>query len=181
MKRRIELIAAPPAIQPGGYVREAYADHTAARTPLLDVSVESRGAGWEIFLSWPCAEASQRTRHDVNLFADGAAILAPSQPGAPMITMGSDAAGVDGWLWMADREGSLRIHAQGLGTVERSPASSDVRVSAAWIDGQWGVKYELASWPSLDKLSQIGFAVWQGADAERAGLKSVTPNWITLP
>ncbi|MCB1685207.1 MAG: hypothetical protein R3E82_21510 [Pseudomonadales bacterium] len=181
MKQRINLIAAPPAIQPGGYIRQAYADHIQPQTRLLDVSVESRGAGWEIFLSWSCVEAVSKTASDVNLFCDAAALLAPATVDAPLMTMGSDAAGVDGWLWAADREGCLRIQAMGLGTVERTPPPPDVRVSAAWIDQRWGVKFELPDWASLSQRRQIGFAVWQGASAERAGLKSVSPAWIPIP
>jgi DMSO reductase family type II enzyme heme b subunit len=180
VKRRIELIAAPPSIQPGGYVRRAYADHTRALTPWADVSVESYGDGWHVFVAWPCPASVIETKHDVDLFADAAAILAPSSPDAPMLTMGSEAAGVDGWLWRADREHGMRVSAHGLGSVERFEAPAGTAMTAAWSEQRWGVRFELAAWDSLSKQKQIGIAVWRGAAAERGGLKSVSPNWISI-
>jgi len=180
VKKRIELIAAPTSIQPGGYVRRAYADHTRASTPWAEVSVEARGGGWQVFVSWPCPESVSDIRHDVDLFSDAAAILAPSAPDAPMMTMGSATAGVDGWLWRADREQGLRVSAHGLGSLDRSDAPPGTAVTAAWADKRWGVRFELPAWPSLDAQHLIGIAVWRGAAAERGGLKSVSPNWVAI-
>ncbi len=180
MKERITLIAAPTSIQPGGYVRRAYADRTRASTPWADVSVEARGGGWQVFMAWPCPESVTDTRHDVDLFSDAAAILAPSAPDAPMLTMGNAVAGVDGWLWRADREQSMRVIAHGLGSVERSDAPPEVVVTSAWANQRWGVRFELPAWPSLDMQQLIGVAVWRGTAAERGGLKAVSPNWIPL-
>jgi steroid C-25 hydroxylase gamma subunit len=180
VKRRIELIAAPPSIQPGGYVRRAYADRTRPLTPWTDVSVEPLGEGWRVFLSWPCDASVTQTRSDVDLFTDAAAILAPSAPDAPMISMGSETAGVDGWLWRADREQGLRVSAHGLGSVERLDAPPGTAVAAAWADNRWGVRFELPAWDSLTRLKLIGIAVWRGSAAERGGLKAVSPNWISI-
>jgi len=180
MKNRIELIAAPPGIQPGGYVPRAYADRTRPETPWVDVRVEPRRDGWEIFLSWPCAESTIETKHDVDVFPDAAAILAPAAPDAPLITMGSESAGVDGWLWRADREQGLRVSAHGLGSVERLDVPPGTAVTAAWVDGRWGVRFELPVWDSLARQQAIGVAVWRGAASERGGLKAVSPNWIPI-
>ena len=180
MKARISLIAAPAAIQPGGYVRVAYADRTEPSTTDLEVRVEEHGRGWEIFLSWACTAASSRTTQDVDRFADAAAVLAPSRPDAALMTMGSETAGVDGWFWKADREKGIRFQARGLGTVERSDPPADVQVTGLWQAGRWGVKFQLPAWDSLSLHGRIGFAIWQGAASERAGLKSVSPGWIEL-
>lgn len=180
MKRRIELMAAPPSIQPGGYIRQAYADRTEPATPWADLVVEPRGSGWHVLVSWACAEQSTRTRHDVNLFSDACAILAPAAPDAPMMTMGSATAAVDGWLWHADRESSVRVTARGLGSVERLEPAAGTQVAGVWSGGRWAVSFELPAWDSLRRQQLIGVAVWQGVAAERAGLKSVSTNWIPI-
>lgn len=181
MRQRIQLMAAPPAIQPGGYVAKAYSGHTSPQTSWLDVSVDSRGAGWEIVLAWKCDEPVTDTSRDVDRFADAAAILAPSVEGAPLITMGTGDAGVDGWYWRSDRDGGLRIHANGLGTSERSELPGGATVTALRSEDGWGLRFELPEWSSLDRSRQIGFAVWRGAASERAGLKAVSPSWLPLP
>ena len=181
MKKRIQLIAAPVAIQPGGYVRAAYADRTTPRTAELDVRVEERGPGWEIFLSWACATECSRTTQEVDRFADAAAIMAPSRADAALMTMGSENAGVDGWFWKAHREQGIRFQARGLGTVEANDLPAHAQLTGLWQAGRWGVKFELPAWDSLALHRRIGFAVWQGAASERAGLKSVSPGWIELP
>ncbi|MGE0621236.1 MAG: hypothetical protein AB7I04_13465 [Pseudomonadales bacterium] len=181
MKQRIQLIAAPPALQPGGYVKQAYADHVQPHTTDLDVRVDALGTGWEVFLSWRCAEPSRHSAGDVTRFADGAGIMAPAHADAPLMTMGSGGAGVDGWLWHADREQGWRFRAAGLGTVDRIPMPVGARVDAGWQDGRWGVRFELPEWASLGTHRRIGFAIWQGAAAERGGLKSISPGWIELP
>lgn len=180
MKRRIDLIAAPPAIQPGGYVNRAYADRVRPITPWVNVQVDSRGAGFRILLSWPCPKQVTKIVDDVDRFPDAAALLAPATPDAPMMTMGSADAAVDGWFWRADREASIRVRAHGLGTMERLVTPTDASVGATWANAHWGVQFELPSWPSISAQQRIGVAIWRGADAERAGLKSVTPNWIPL-
>jgi DMSO reductase family type II enzyme heme b subunit len=98
-----------------------------------------------------------------------------------MMTMGSATAGVDGWLWRADRERGLRIAAHGLGSVERCEIPRAVRIAGVWTDGRWGVSFELPAWDALTRERRIGVAVWRGVEAERAGLKSVSPDWIALP
>ena len=71
--------------------------------------------------------------------------------------------------------------AEGLGTVKREAAPSEWRAEGVWRDGNWSVAYELPSWPSLAEQSQLSFAIWRGAAADRGGLKSICPQWIPLP
>lgn len=180
MKQRIQLMAAPPSIQPGGYVSKAYADRSEPGTQWADLVVESRGNGWHVFVAWPCPERRTNTTTDVDRFSDAAAILAPTTPDAPMMTMGNQDAPVDGWLWRADRTQGMRVTAHGFGTSERLDLPAHATVNGAWAEGRWGVSFDLPAWESLSRLRLIGVAIWQGAAAERAGLKSVSTNWIAL-
>jgi hypothetical protein len=42
------------------------------------------------------------------------------------------------------------------------------------------VRFEFPSWPALEQQKSIGVAIWQGASAQRAGLKSVTADWLKV-
>ena len=39
---------------------------------------------------------------------------------------------------------------------------------------------QLPGWLELEKAGRVGVAVWQGAQRERAGLKSVSTDWVAL-
>ena len=159
---------------------KAYAHRTEPGTPWADLVVEPRGSGWHVFVAWPCPDRRANTTTDVNRFSDAAAILAPATPDAPMMTMGNQDAPVDGWLWRADREGGIRVTARGFGTSERLDLPARTTITAAWSNGLWGVGFDVPGWESLRRQMLIGVAVWQGVAAERAGLKSVSTNWITV-
>ena len=38
----------------------------------------------------------------------------------------------------------------------------------------------MPNWQALEQEMKLGVAVWQGARAQRAGLKSVSPDWIEV-
>lgn len=179
MKKRIELIAAPTAIQPSAYVKSAYGD-AKANTPWVDFNINRQGDSWEIFLMWPCAEPIYDTKKDVNLFADAVALLAPLTEQAPMMTMGDANNPIEGYMWRSDNKKTIKIDSGGLGSVKRSAVSADIKTFAHWDKNIWGVKINIPHWSALVNHKKIGIAVWQGSSADRAGLKSVTPNWITL-
>jgi len=179
MKKRIDLMPAPTAIQPGNYVRKAY-EKTIANTPWIDISVNPVSDGWEMMLLWPCKTPVKDTRNDVNLFADAVAVLVPVTPQAMMMTMGDENNAVEGVMWRSDHKEPTQISAHGLGSVERSKAQAGMKVMGAWEKDMLGVKIEIPEWAALTQQNRVGVAVWQGANADRAGLKSVTPDWINL-
>lgn len=180
MRTKHELIAAPAGMQPGGYVREAYLDRTQPRTASVELELSQSSGVWRAVVQWDCPEPVRDVRANPSLFCDAAALLAPSAAGAPWITMGAPGLGVDGVLWRADGDALLRVSAEGLGTVKREPAPKSWTAAAAWSAGRWRVELELGNWESLARQRQLAVAVWRGADAERGGLKSVTPGWIEV-
>lgn len=181
MKRRVELIAAPTAMQPGGYVRAAYRERVQPTTPAVDLEVASQSGRWSVAVQWPCPTPVREVRGDPGLFCDALALLAPSADDSPWITMGAPGHGVDGMLWRADGDALLRVSAEGLGTVKRAPAPEAWSAVAGWKAGTWRVEIALRGWESLDARRQLAVAVWRGAEAERGGLKSVSPGWIEVP
>jgi hypothetical protein len=95
--------------------------------------------------------------------------------------MGAPGLGVDGVLWRADGDALLRVSAEGLGSVKREAVPKGWTAASAWRANAWLVAFELPGWQSLAQQRRLAVAVWRGAEAERGGLKSVTPGWIEVP
>lgn len=180
MKRTIDLITAPTGIQPGGYISEAYADAERTLTPKVTLSLEASGKGWRALLLWPCAEPVTDITGDTNRFVDAAALLVPRDTDAPMMSMGAEDYPVEGLLWRANEKAPRPFEARGLGSVERLAPRDGAAVTANWDRGSWGVAFEIDEWAALTETRKIGLAIWQGREAERAGLKSVTEDWIEI-
>lgn len=180
MKKRINLVAAPTAIQPGDYVAVAYADATRAETAFVNLDLEKTALGWRATLAWPCPEPIKDIRGDTNRFGDAAALLVPVRADTAMISMGAVGYPVEGFLWRADWESPKAIKAGGFGTVERLDAPRGWRALGEWQSGTWLVRFEMPSWLALEQQMKLGVAVWRGARAQRAGLKSVSPDWIEV-
>jgi DMSO reductase family type II enzyme heme b subunit len=178
MRSKVSLIAAPTGLSPGGYVAKAYADRGAPRTPVAELEVEKSGAVFRIRVSWACVQPVRELGDDVDRFVDAAAVLAPSVPDAPWFSMGAPGKAVLGVLWRADREALFGVRAEGLGTVERSVAPDAWKARAEWKGGRWLLELELGGFGALDSQEQLALAVWQGAEGDRAGLKSVSPGWL---
>jgi len=180
VRSKISLIAAPVGLSPGGYVPKAYADRTAPKTPVAEFEVTQAGAGWRIRLVWACAEPHRELGDDVDRFVDAAAVLAPTVADAPWMTMGAPGKALEGALWRADRADLIGVRAEGLGTVERGEAPAGWRAQAEWKAGRWRLELEIPGWAVLDARRQLAIAVWQGAEGDRGGLKSVSPSWVEI-
>ena len=177
-KKTLPLMAAPVGMQPGKYVPAAYADATAVLTPSITVSAE-RARGWRFELTWQCARTVTKVEA-LNSFVDACAVLSAANPQTPWITMGAPGLPVEGALWRADRPAPLLIRAEGLGSVVRGEPLAGWSAKPEWKAGTWKLVLELGAWAPLDKSGRFAVAVWQGADQQRAGLKSVTQDWVVV-
>lgn len=181
MHSKISLIAAPTGLSPGGYVSKAYANRSAPHTAVADLEVVRTKTGvWRIRVVWDCSNPCREIAGDVDRFVDAAAVLAPTVADAPFMTMGAPGKAVAGALWRPDREELIGIRAEGLGTVERQAPPQGWRANAEWKAGRWRLEFTLPGWSVLDVRQQLAVAIWQGAEGDRAGLKSVSPGWIEL-
>lgn len=180
MSRRIELVAAPVGLTPGGYVATAYAGRTTPATASADMTVTRAGEGWQIELIWACAAPVRAVDGQPTRFVDAAAVLVPAADDAPWMTMGAPGKPVEGALWRADHERPTRIVATGLGSVIRGTAAEGWRADGEWQNGRWRVAFALPEWPALARSRRCAIAVWQGAAAERASLKSVSAGWLPI-
>ena len=178
---RIELIAAPIGIQPGGYLAKAYAgrDETAV-TPNLELEVARPPGSWRLRLRWPCPEPVRDVSSDPSLFPDAAALFAPQHEQSPWVTMGAPGAGVDGVLWRADSERLRTVSAEGLGTMKRNDAPESWHFTARHEQGFWQLELSLPGWAALEGSGRLAAAIWRGAAQDRGGLKSVTPGWVEV-
>jgi DMSO reductase family type II enzyme heme b subunit len=128
---------------------------------------------------------------DTNVFPDACGILMPLGGGDPPIDeMGSAAAPVNAWYWRASApEEARNVVAGGLGTT-RATAQSPVRARSLWEDGAWAVVFtrpltvsgqaQEATPLAAGGAVKVGFAVWEGSNGERAGLKSFSREWREL-
>lgn len=180
MKRTLKLIAPPTGIQPGGYIPRAYDDRLQARTPEASLEVWQTQGRWVITLGWPLSEPSGEGPRTPAEFADAAALFCPEHPDSAWATMGAPGRPVSGVFWRAGADKLLVVRAEGLGTVERHAAPEDWRGGSEYRTGWHQLRLEL-NWPLLERRRCLAFAIWRGGDQERAGLKSVTPGWVTLP
>lgn len=178
---RVDLIAAPIGIQPGGYVAKAYAGRDASVvTPSLELEVARPPGSWRLRLVWPCPEPVRDVSSDPALFPDAAALFSPQHEESPWVTMGAPGMGVDGVLWRADSENLRAISAEGLGSMKRDAAPQGWRFAAKYEQSHWQLELTLPGWTTLDGSARLAAAIWRGSAHERGGLKSVTAGWLEV-
>ncbi len=183
----LALQATPLIAQPSAYVQASWRDRPHG---LIDsVNVQAAHDGSEVFfrLSWRDGTRDDAIS-DTDRFTDAAAVLFPAKGGdAPLTSMGSPDQPVYAWYWRPDFEEPVSVTAQGLGTTVRHQEAG-LRARASFEDGGWKVvlSRRLSSHSSgvaallPGKTGKVAFAVWQGANSERGGLKAVTMEWQPL-
>ncbi|HEY8710416.1 MAG TPA: ethylbenzene dehydrogenase-related protein [Burkholderiaceae bacterium] len=158
-------------------------------TPVTqEVTVQAVRAGARLFvkLAWSDPTANTAVK-DTNQFFDAAAVQFPmnGQP-TTLQFMGDAEHAVNIWRWRADGR-TENLQAYGFGTATPVPSgglrSTSVRSRDGWevvIARPLGVKPEegvdLRDRPTIP----VAFAVWDGANQERDGLKAVTLEWWQL-
>jgi DMSO reductase family type II enzyme heme b subunit len=129
-------------------------------------------------LQWPCPQPVADIHQQTDLFADAAALMVPVVADAPWISMGERGKPVAAVLWRADRAGLYQLHAEGMGTMQRSEAPAAWSAQSQWSEGHYRLVFNIDAWAPLDQQRQLGIAIWRGSKSERGGLKSVSPGWI---
>jgi DMSO reductase family type II enzyme heme b subunit len=184
----VVLSPTPLELQPTDYARVSWTGRPYGKAASLRVS--SLHNGDEIFfrLLWQDDSLDAKIA-DINQFVDAAAILFPIAVDAPLIGMGTKGKPVNAWLWRADWERPKNVAAEGMGSTQRrdDPALAS---SARHQRGQWAViiarslngKDSPAGTVALHPgaSTKVAFAVWQGANQERAGIKAFSPDWQEL-
>lgn len=186
----IKLAPTPLANQPSEYIKASRDETKIGRVRNLLVQAASDGKEVYFRLSWEDEDKDVELT-DNDIFPDGAGILMPLNGGEPPIEeMGSREAPVNAWFWRADLgERGRNTVAQGLGTT-RTTERSPIATRAAWGNGAWAVVFarplkvpELkgeATELEAGRAVKVGFAVWEGSNGERAGVKSFSKEWREL-
>ena len=188
--RRVALAPTPIGLQPTPYIQKQWADKPYGRAGMLDARALTDGQSIFIRLEW-ADTTEDRDPKGTEAFADGAAVVFPVNADAPLVTMGAPGAPVNAWQWRADMpEGTGRnVTAEGLGTSMESP-SNVLKTASLWKAGHWAVVFsrplhvggaegggaEFA--PGAE--TKVAFAVWNGSNGERAGIKAFSQTWLAL-
>lgn len=180
MKKRIDLISAPPAMSPGGYVAKAYADRTTPSTAFVNVETSVSGEMRTISLAWLCPKPSKTMQGATDLFLDAAGLMVPLTDDAPLMLMGQPGNGIEVAYWRAENDQLMLVRAEGLGSTVRHAAPSDWTAVSSWNNGVWGVTFSFPTWHALARAGKFGVAIWRGDSNERGGLKSVSPEWVSF-
>lgn len=187
---KIPLSGTPLATQPSGYVRARFDPQQVGKVKEVDVRTARDDQRIYVRLAWADEHRNLEVTEN-NEFPDGCGVLLPLGPGDPPLQeMGSEAAPVNAWFWRADAGDQARnLVATGLGTT-RPSAPQPVAARASYRDGTWAVvlardlriadaRGEAASL-APGTTTRIAFAVWEGSNQERAGIKGYSREWREL-
>jgi DMSO reductase family type II enzyme heme b subunit len=185
---QISLTGVPISMQPTAFIVNSWKGKTVGAVASLRFGALHNGEVIALRLEW--ADPSEDLDIDDNdHFPDGAAVVFPFKDDAPLISMGSPEQPVNAWHWRADRAGEARNNvATGIGST-RVTKGAEIRTSAHYRDGRWrlvflrslrrsGIESTVQLAPR--QTTQISFAVWEGSNGERGGLKSFSPKWHAL-
>lgn len=181
---RIKLEMAP-AVHPSIALRQS-----GEEMPLpADIQIARSDQSLFVRMRWDDTTAD--TVQAFERFADGAAVQFALNGGAETNhMMGDPEAPVNIWYWNAGSDGAQNLAAGGFGstTLFESKSLTANALHEADDGGHWTVVFSRpleaegeyqANLASLDGV-QMAFAVWQGANGERDGLKRTSTGWVTL-
>lgn len=184
----VVLSPAPVEMQPTDYVRVSWTGRPYGILSSMRVTAVHNGDGIFFRLVWEDDSVNGQT-DDINEFADAAAVLFPIAADAPLLGMGTKGKAVNAWFWRANSDGAQNVAAEGIGTTQRRDDAA-LSVKARHTRGRWDIVISRAlngkRAPSgTAKLkpgatSKVAFAVWQGGNQERAGIKAFSLDWQEL-
>jgi len=161
--------------QPSPYIQVAWKDRKIGQVGAVQVKAAHDGQQIAVLLQWN--DPTENRAFVGTDFVDAAGILFPQDGDAPL-AMGSEAKPVRGWYWRAGgpEERVSEIIAAGMGTVTAA-GTDGLSAQSTYGAGQWRVV--LRGPVAAAKAGKAAFAIWDGANSERAGLKAVS-GWQEL-
>ncbi len=178
----------PLEMQAAEYVRVSWTGRPYGQVPSIRVSGLHNGRDIFFRLVWVDGSKDEAIA-DINQFVDAAAVLFPVAPDASLIGMGSKGKPVNAWLWRADWEQPKNVTAEGMGTTQRREDTA-LNSKALHTRGRWQVVISRSlngkgapqgtAALAPGGTSKVAFAIWQGANQERAGIKAFSPDWQEL-
>lgn len=182
----VALEGTPVQLQPSRYIRAKWSDQPTGTVRAL--TVRSAHNGRQLFFHVEWRDETANRGYGDRGFPDAVGILFPVNSDAPLQTMGSPKAPVNAWYWRADDDAARSIIATGLGTVTESHAAR-LLGRGLWQNGRWRVVIgrSLRSPREAGSVrfrsgrpTKVAFAVWEGSQGERGGIKSFSNGWREL-
>ncbi len=176
----VEMTPAPLGLQPTEYIQVSWEDRGYGEVEEVSARAVHDGSRAAVHLSWASQKPSTGAGEG---FPDAAAIAFPVRGEPILMQMGSGDAPMQFVQWQASRKEARSVIAKGIGST-LSGADTGQTAKAAWSAGRWSVVFsrqligdgESARLVPGEK-TQIGFAVWNGSNEERAGIKAVSADW----
>lgn len=184
---RIELDQTPLVLQPSEYIQVKWKDLPYGQTPHVQVRAAHNRDAIFFRLHWD-DPTDDGHPNDMANFPDQCGVMLPIKDDAPISEMGLPDKPVNMWLWRADIETPHYVTAPGRDTTKRH--ESPLRGKGVYREGAWSVviarpfnvaleaQYVVPLAPGM--THKCTFAVWQGSNKERGGLKAHGPTWQPL-
>jgi len=166
-EEKVSLAAIPLDAQPNRYIRTSWKNKTFGGRKEVNASAIESGDSLYIRLQW------QDDGPSPGEFAHAAGVF--TGKGKSISSMGSEKEPLSLWYWAEDRNQGVYASALGPGVFARS-TEKPVNASVKREDKKVSV---VLSGPARDVDGQIGVALWDGSNDERAGLGSVS-GWVKL-
>ena len=154
------------------------------------VSVYLRAAtdGDRLYLRMRWPDASQNTATGRSDFADAAAVqFSLGDAATTSFMMGATNGPVNIWYWQAGQEQAQNLAAGGFGSTTRLQPGGLTATGTYRENGEWVVVFSRPVNQTgehevqLDTMrASMAFALWQGEDRQRDGLKHVSMGWVSL-
>ena len=184
----VPLMPTPSAMQPTKYISTKWQDKVYGQTKSVTVKALRNADEIAFRLEWQDPTKNEQRIENTD-FPDAVAMQFPLSEDASLF-MGGEGTPVNLWYWRADHPARARSDvAHGIGT---SRVMDDVSISAQAIhaNGRWSVVMRRALSVTKEAASAIQivpgqtvrttFAVWEGGNLERAGIKAFSPAWLEL-
>lgn len=185
---RIETSATPLANQPSPYIKATFDEKKIGAVKEIEVKGVHNGKEIFFYFTWK-SETPNYEIGDVGIFPDGVSLLLPFKDPeqTPIKEMGSHDYPTNSWYWRPDFEEKPKNQvAHGLSTSLYTNESS-LASASLWDKGVWRVVMgrpmkvkEEAVNLSPGQKTAVGFAVWEGGNGERGGVKAFSKEWREL-
>lgn len=184
----VSLVQAPAAMQPTKYIAAKWQNQSYGQVKTLTVKALRNADEIAFRLEWQDRTKNEKRIENTD-FPDAVAMLFPLSEQSPLI-MGAEGAPVSLWYWRADHPTRARNDvANGIGTSQVLDTAS-IAAQAKHQDGRWSVvmRRALRIEKPVDgtvefkagQALRATFAVWDGGNLERAGIKAFSPSWLEM-
>ena len=177
---QIKMMPTPLQMQPTEHIRNSWANKPYGQTQKIDVASVHDGEMWALRATWTGSGP------DVTDFPDAFAVALPVRNSPVLALMGAKDAPIHYLRWSAGKEGLLSLMAMGIGSSQPGAKvkqeAQAVTVGPVWqlvIVRALGTGKDIAPL-AVGKKTGVGFALWRGANDERAGTKAFSIDWTEL-